>query len=116
MAPYQTALMIMSPESAYVSGDEFSTSTSLLSDLTWFVRHVFDESRSRSAQSVRPFVQSSSCYAGYGDWFGFRNVPEFKQQLVRRHGKPEQITTECLSEGQTRLKLNSDRINMITSE
>jgi len=46
------------------SADEFSTSTSLLSTLTRFVRPVFDESRSRSAQSVRPFVQSSSCNAG----------------------------------------------------
>jgi hypothetical protein len=42
------------------SADEFSTSTSMLSTLARFVRLAFDENRSRNAQSVRPFVQSSS--------------------------------------------------------
>jgi hypothetical protein len=44
-----------------LSADEFSTITSHRLASQGLYALLFDETRSRSAQSVRPFVQSSSC-------------------------------------------------------
>lgn len=83
-------------------------------NLTRIVRLVFDEKGSRSAQSVRPFVQSSSCRIILRLWGWGNNVPGATQVVSQDLQHYEE--KNCKKVKRSDKAETKDRIDIVYSE
>ena len=90
------------------SADEFSTSTSSLWHRLKFVRSSTVWCQQTSTQSVRPFVQNSSCEAGYWEEYSWRMCSYLWNSMLA-WAETVQLAgrIDMGIDAQTRLKLNS---------